>query len=165
MSGGVYDAASGDVYLYDNEKSMKKPIPEFKNEDEEREFWATHDSSEYVDWSKARRAAFPNLKPSTRAISLRLPEAMLDELRQFANQRDVPYQSLIKIFLRERIDMEYGKHLSRDNELHRRNRMEQVESLQQHQKAMFDKYGQLPASATDIEQMRQERSDEQSGVP
>ena len=90
---------------------MNKPIPEFKNEDEEREFWATHDSSEYVDWSKGKRAVFPNLKPSTRAISLRLPESMLAELRQLANQRDVPYQSLIKIFLRERIDMEHTKNL------------------------------------------------------
>ena len=86
---------------------MNKPIPEFKNEDEEREFWATHDSSEYVDWSKAKRAVFPNLKPTTRAISLRLPESLLDELRQMANQRDVPYQSLIKVFLRERMDQEY----------------------------------------------------------
>ncbi len=86
---------------------MNKPIPEFENEDEERAFWAEHDSSEYVDWSKARWAVFPNLKPSTRAISLRLPESMLNELRQLANQRDVPYQSLIKIFLRERIDQEY----------------------------------------------------------
>jgi predicted DNA binding CopG/RHH family protein len=86
---------------------MSKPIPEFKNEDEEREFWAAHDSSEYVDWSKAKRAVFPNLKPTTRAISLRLPEFMLEELRQMANQRDVPYQSLIKVFLRERMDQEY----------------------------------------------------------
>jgi predicted DNA binding CopG/RHH family protein len=90
---------------------MNKPIPEFKNEDEERDFWAENDSSEYVDWSKAQHAVFPNLKPSTRAISLRLPEAMLAELRQLANQRDVPYQSLIKVFLRERIDMEHRKHL------------------------------------------------------
>ncbi len=86
---------------------MGNPIPEFKNEDEEREFWATHDSSEYVNWSLAKLAVFPNLKPTTRAISLRLPESMLDELRQMANQRDVPYQSLIKVFLRERIDQEY----------------------------------------------------------
>lgn len=88
---------------------MRKTIPEFKNEDEEREFWDTHDASEYLDWSKAQRAVFPNLKPTTRAISIRLPESMLDELRALANQRDVPYQSLIKIFLRERIDMERGK--------------------------------------------------------
>ena len=91
---------------------MSKPIPKVKNEDKEREFWASHDSSKYLDWSKARRAAFPNLKPSTRAISLRLPESMLDEQRQLANQRDVPYQSLIKIFLRERIDAEYTRTLS-----------------------------------------------------
>jgi predicted DNA binding CopG/RHH family protein len=70
---------------------------------------ATHDSSEYVDWSKSRRVLFPNLKPSPRAISLRLPASMLDELRQMANQRDMPYQSLIKVFLRERIDMEHQR--------------------------------------------------------
>jgi len=87
---------------------MNKPIPEFKNEEEERAFWAENDSSEFVDWSKAKRAIFPNLKPSTRAISLRLPESMLDELRQMANERDVPYQSLIKVFLRERMDQEYS---------------------------------------------------------
>jgi predicted DNA binding CopG/RHH family protein len=85
---------------------MMKPVPEFKNEDEEREFWATHDSTEYVDWSQARRVIFPNLKPSTRSISVRMPESMLDELKLLANKRDVPYQSLIKMFLRERIDAE-----------------------------------------------------------
>lgn len=88
---------------------MLKPIPEFENEDQEQAFWAENDSSEYIDWSQAQPAIFPNLKPSTRAISLRLPESMLDELRQLANQRDIPYQSLIKVFLRERMDMEYGK--------------------------------------------------------
>ncbi len=86
---------------------MIKKIPEFQNEDEEREFWSTHDSAEYLDWSKAERAVFPFLKPSTKTISLRLPESMLNELRQLANKRDVPYQSLIKVFLRERIDLEY----------------------------------------------------------
>jgi predicted DNA binding CopG/RHH family protein len=86
---------------------MNKVIPEFKSEDEERQFWDTHDSADLVDWSQARRAIFPNLKPTTRAISLRLPESMLDELRQMANERDVPYQSLIKVFLRERMDQEY----------------------------------------------------------
>ena len=85
---------------------MSESIPNFKNEDEERAFWATHDSSLFLDWSKSRRVLFPNLKPSTRAISLRLPASMLDELRQMANQRDVPYQSLIKVFLRERLDIE-----------------------------------------------------------
>ncbi len=86
---------------------MTNPVPDFQTEDEERKFWATHDSTDYVDWSQARRAVFPNLKPTTRAISLRLPESMLDELRQMANERDVPYQSLIKVFLRERMDQEY----------------------------------------------------------
>ncbi len=68
-----------------------------------------HDSTEYLDWRKAERAVFPNLKPSTKTISLRLPQSMLAELRQLANQRDVPYQSLIKIYLRERIDEEYHR--------------------------------------------------------
>ena len=88
---------------------MKK-IPEFKNEEAERKFWATHDSTEYVDWSKAKRAIFPNLKPSTKTISLRLPQTMLEELKVLANKRDVPYQSLLKMFLSERIDSEVGKH-------------------------------------------------------
>jgi predicted DNA binding CopG/RHH family protein len=88
---------------------MAKRIPEFKNEDEEREFWKAHDSTEYLDWREAERAVFPNLKPSTKTISLRLPESMLAELRQLANKRDIPYQSLIKTFLRERIDQEYRR--------------------------------------------------------
>ncbi len=83
---------------------MLKPIPEFRNEDEEREFWAEQDSADYLDWSKAQRVVFPNLKPSTKTISLRLPESMLNELRLLANKRDVPYQSLIKILLQESID-------------------------------------------------------------
>lgn len=85
---------------------MSKPIPEFKDEDEEREFWAAHDSADYVDWRRAERVIFPNLKPTTRTISVRMPESMLDELKLLANKRDVPYQSLIKMFLRERIDAE-----------------------------------------------------------
>ncbi|NCC61397.1 MAG: hypothetical protein EOM12_10750 [Verrucomicrobiae bacterium] len=88
---------------------MKK-IPKFKTEDEERKFWATHDSTEYVDWSTAKRAVFPNLKPSTKTISLRLPEVMLEELKLLANKRDVPYQSLLKMFLSERIESELQKH-------------------------------------------------------
>ena len=88
---------------------MSKRIPEFKNEDEEREFWKAHDSTEYLDWHEAERAVFPNLKPSTKTISLRLPESMLAELRQLANKRDIPYQSLIKTFLRERIDQKYRR--------------------------------------------------------
>lgn len=85
---------------------MKKRIPKFKNEDEEREFWATHDSTEYVNWNKGRRVVLSNLKPSIRTISLRLPESMIEELKLLANKRDVPYQSLLKIFLAERIDEE-----------------------------------------------------------
>jgi predicted DNA binding CopG/RHH family protein len=85
---------------------MKNPIPEFKSEDEEREFWSKNDSSEYLDWKRADRALFPNLKPSTRSISIRLTQPVLDALRQIANERDVPYQSLIKMFLQERVESE-----------------------------------------------------------
>lgn len=85
---------------------MSKRIPEFKNEDEEREFWATHDSTEYINWKQGERITFSNLKPSVKKISLRLPESMLEELKLLANKRDVPYQSLLKIFLAERIDKE-----------------------------------------------------------
>lgn len=88
---------------------MKK-IPKFKNEEDERKFWSEHNSTEYVDWSKAKRAVFPNLKPSTKTISLRLPQTMLEELKLLANKRDVPYQSLLKVFLSERIESEIGKH-------------------------------------------------------
>jgi predicted DNA binding CopG/RHH family protein len=84
---------------------MKK-IPNFKNEDQERDFWENADSSEYIDWKKARKAVLPNLKPSVKTISLRLPESMLEEIRLLANKRDVPYQSLMKIFLSERIEKE-----------------------------------------------------------
>ncbi len=83
-----------------------KPIPKFKNEDEERDFWATADSSEYFDWSKAEQVIFPNLKPSTETISLRLPQYLLARIKQLANARDVPYQSLMKIFLAERVEKE-----------------------------------------------------------
>jgi predicted DNA binding CopG/RHH family protein len=87
----------------------RKPIPMFESEDEEREFWAEHDSTEHVDWSQAKPATFANLKPSTRSISLRLPEALLDELKLLANKRDVPYQSLLKVFLAERVQQELGR--------------------------------------------------------
>lgn len=86
--------------------SKLREIPDFKTEDEEREFWATHDSTEYIDWDEAEAAVFPQLKPTTKSISLRLPVPMLNELRLLANKRDVPYQSLIKMFLQERIEME-----------------------------------------------------------
>lgn len=84
-------------------KKLKK-IPNFKNEDEEREFWAKADSTEYIDWSKAERAVFPNLKPSTETISLRLPESLLGRIKELANKNDVPYQSLMKIFLAEKVE-------------------------------------------------------------
>jgi len=81
--------------------SKAKQAPEFKSERQEREFWESHDSSEYVDWSRAERANMPNLKPSTRTISLRLPETLLDRIKIEANKRDMPYQSLIKAWLAE----------------------------------------------------------------
>ena len=87
-----------------------KEIPAFKSEEEERQFWEVHDSSEYVDWSNAKRAVFPNLKPSTKTISLRLPESILAELKILPNKRDVPYQSLVKVFLAERIEQELERH-------------------------------------------------------
>ncbi len=86
---------------------MLKSLPTFQSEDEEREFWATHDSTDYIDWAKAKPVVFPNLKPSIKTISLRLSESMLNEIRLLANRRDVPYQSLIKIFAQERIDEEF----------------------------------------------------------
>jgi predicted DNA binding CopG/RHH family protein len=85
---------------------MSKPtkaIPRFKNEAEERAFWESQDSTAYVDWSKAKRAVLPNLKPTTRTISLRLPQHLLDSIKAAANARDVPYQSLIKVWLQEKL--------------------------------------------------------------
>jgi predicted DNA binding CopG/RHH family protein len=81
-----------------------KAIPHFKSEAEERRFWETHDTSDYVDWTKAERVTFPNLKPSTETISLRLPKHLLDGIKAAANSRDVPYQSLIKVWLSERLN-------------------------------------------------------------
>ncbi|MBK7103663.1 MAG: BrnA antitoxin family protein [Ignavibacteriae bacterium] len=83
-----------------------KNIPKFKTEEEEREFWSKNDSTEYINWEKSKSTSFPNLKPSTRTISLRLPEFLLNDLKIIANKRDVPYQSLIKIILKEKIDFE-----------------------------------------------------------
>jgi predicted DNA binding CopG/RHH family protein len=80
-----------------------KPIPNFANEAEERRFWETHDSTDYVDWSKAVRVRMPNLKPSNASISLRLPLPLLERIKIAANKRDVPYQSLIKMWLAEKI--------------------------------------------------------------
>ncbi|MBW6535711.1 MAG: BrnA antitoxin family protein [Mariniphaga sp.] len=86
-------------------KKLKK-IPEFKNEDEERVFWTENDSTEYLDWEKSERMVLPNLKPSSKTISLRLPEYILDEIKILARKRDVTYQSLIKVYLKERVDQE-----------------------------------------------------------
>jgi predicted DNA binding CopG/RHH family protein len=84
-------------------KKQPKSIPKFANEDEERRFWEQHDSSEYLDWSQARQVVMPNLKPTTRTISLRLPQHLLDSIKAAANARDVPYQSLIKVWLQEKL--------------------------------------------------------------
>ncbi|HUI81005.1 MAG TPA: BrnA antitoxin family protein [Bryobacteraceae bacterium] len=85
---------------------LKKRIPEFKNEDDERRFWATADSTEYVDWRAGQRKKMVQLKPSLRTISLRLPVSMIEDLKLLANRRDVPYQSLLKVFLAERLAQE-----------------------------------------------------------
>jgi predicted DNA binding CopG/RHH family protein len=88
----------------------KKAVPKFKDEAEEFEFWSAKgegaDSTEFVDWSKAKRAKLPNLKPTLRTISVRLPVSMIEDLKILANQRDVPYQSLLKVFLAERLEKE-----------------------------------------------------------
>ena len=86
--------------------STKKQIPEFQSEEDERNFWATHDSTQFIDWQTAQRRRFPNLKPSLRTISLRLPVSMIEDLKVLANKRDVPYQSLLKVFLAERLERE-----------------------------------------------------------
>ena len=85
---------------------MKKRIPDFKSEEEERQFWATADSTEYVDWQSGKRKKLVRLKPSLRTISLRLPVSMIEDLKVLANRRDVPYQSLLKVFLAERLAQE-----------------------------------------------------------
>ena len=86
----------------------RKAVPEFKTEAEERAFWESHDSSDYVDWSKAEHARLPNLKPTTKTISLRLPVGLLERIKIEANKRDVPYQSLIKAWLDEDINRRQG---------------------------------------------------------
>ena len=86
--------------------SKLKKVPKHWNEDQERSFWAKADSTDYVDWSKARTLLLPGLKPTLKTISIRLPEYMIAELKLLANKRDVPYQSLLKLFLAERIDKE-----------------------------------------------------------
>ncbi len=84
----------------------KKKIPDFPSEESERNFWAEHDSTEFIDWQAASRRKFPNLKPTLRTISLRLPVSMIEDLKVLANKRDVPYQSLLKVFLAERLAQE-----------------------------------------------------------
>jgi predicted DNA binding CopG/RHH family protein len=95
--------------------SNRDSLPQFSNEDEEREFWATHDSTEYVDWNRAERnPTFPRLKPSTRTVSIRLPESLIAALKTLANKKDVPYQSLVKMFLAEKVKEELSGHLRTD---------------------------------------------------
>jgi len=84
-------------------KKRRKAIPEFANEEEERKFWESHDSSDYLDWDRAQPVVMPNLKPTTKTISLRLPQHLLDSIKSAANARDVPYQSLIKVWLQEKL--------------------------------------------------------------
>ena len=84
-------------------KTPIKPLPTFANEAQERAYWETHDSTEHMDWSKARKVSLPNLKPTTKTISLRLPQHLLDSIKVAANARDVPYQSLIKVWLQEKL--------------------------------------------------------------
>ena len=94
-------------------KSSYKPkvIPKFGSEAEERRFWETHDTIDYVDWSKGRLSTFSNLKPSTETISLRLPAPLLSDLKALANKRDVPYQSLLKVFVADRVAAEWRTNL------------------------------------------------------
>lgn len=94
-------------------KRALKKIPIFKSEDAERDFWAEADSTEYVDWSKAKPMRFPLLRPSSTAISVRLPETLLTELKLLANEQDVPYQSLLKVYLAERVAAERRRRRAR----------------------------------------------------
>ena len=95
--------------------NKRKSIPHLNSEDEEREFWATHDSTEYIDWSKAERnPTLSRLKPSTRTVSIRLPESLIAELKTLANKRDVPYQSLVKMFLAEKVKEESTHYIHRN---------------------------------------------------
>ena len=88
-------------------KKQLKPIPKFKNEDEERDFWATADTSEYFDWDNPIiNPSFPNLKPSTKVVSIRVTQPLLEALKELANKKDVPYQSLMKVYLSEKVEEE-----------------------------------------------------------
>ena len=87
----------------------KNKIPKFRTEEEERNFWSSHDSTEYIDWSKAKDVTLSNLKPSVRSISIRLPEIMIEELKLLAHKKDIPYQSLMKIYISEKMREEFQK--------------------------------------------------------
>ncbi len=89
--------------------TKKKLVPEFQSEDEERQFWRNHDSTEFIDWRTAKHRKFPKLKPTLRTISLRLPVSMIEDLKVLANKRDVPYQSLLKVFLADRLKKERSR--------------------------------------------------------
>ncbi len=93
-------------------RPIRKVVPHVGSEDAERKFWARHDTTDYFDWTRAAQPTFPNLKPSTTSISLRLPVAMLEELKALANEKDVPYQSLMKVYLAERLTRERGRKIS-----------------------------------------------------
>lgn len=87
----------------------KNRIPKFRNEEEERVFWSSHDSTEYIDWSKAKGITLSNLRPSVRSISIRLPEIMVEELKLLAHKKDIPYQSLMKLYISEKVEEELEK--------------------------------------------------------
>ena len=87
-------------------KRRIRKIPKFRGEDQERNFWASHDSTDYVDWRRSERVKLPNLRPTTRTISIRLPESMIEKLKVLANKRDIPYQSLLKMFVADKIEEE-----------------------------------------------------------
>lgn len=86
-----------------SKQTVKESIPKFKTEAQERAYWETHDSTVHVDWTQAKKVKLPNLKPTTKTISLRLPQHLLDSIKVAANARDVPYQSLIKVWLQEKL--------------------------------------------------------------
>lgn len=87
-----------------------KPIPKFKNEDEEFNFWSAHDATDYFDTSKPLKVSFPNLKPTAQAVTFRAPVSLIEDLKVIALRRDVPYQSLMKVFLAERVSQEFKKY-------------------------------------------------------
>lgn len=87
-------------------KQRMRKVPRFESEDQERGFWTSHDSTDFVDWRRAERVKLPNLRPTTRTISIRLPESMIERLKVLANKRDIPYQSLLKMFVADRIEEE-----------------------------------------------------------